>query len=59
MVKVSVILPCKDEEKTIEKCIKQIQESLDPLGIKYEVLVVDNNSTDNSAKIALESGLLK
>lgn len=56
MVKVSVILPCKDEEQTIEKCIKQIQKALDSIDVTYEILVVDNNSMDRSGEIAKANG---
>lgn len=48
---VSVILPCRDEEKSIGLCIKQIQKTLTTNKIKGEIIVSDS-STDNSYKIA-------
>lgn len=47
-MKYSVVLPCKNEEATISTCINKIKKVLP----KAEIIVVDNNSTDNSALIA-------
>ena len=44
----SVILPCKNEEASISICINKIKKVLP----NAEIIVVDNNSTDNSALIA-------
>lgn len=51
-MKYSVILPCKDEEETIGICIRHIHEVLR----NAEIIVVDNNSADNSSKIARQLG---
>ncbi len=50
-VTVSVILPCRNEEKTIEKCIKQIKRVFKKENIDGEIIVSDSSS-DNSALIA-------
>jgi len=49
---VSVILPCLNEEKAIGKAIEQILGVFIKNKIEGEVIVVDNRSVDNSAKIA-------
>ena len=49
--KVTVLIPAYNEEKTIEKTIKSILKS-DYSKDKFEVIVIDNNSTDNTSKIA-------
>ncbi|MEK6934681.1 MAG: glycosyltransferase family 2 protein [Nanoarchaeota archaeon] len=49
MVKISVILPCRNEEKTIGVCIEKIKKAL--VGKDYEIIVSDS-SKDSSAKIA-------
>lgn len=49
-LKLSIILPCLNEELSIEKCISDIQDSLRGK-IDYEIVVVNNNSTDNSREI--------
>lgn len=50
------ILPCLNEEKTLEHCIKEIQQCIKDKNLNAEILVSDNNSTDNSVKIAKENG---
>ena len=51
--KITILLPCLNEEKTLEKCIKRIQKTMDKskYSTQYDILVCDNNSTDNSIKI--------
>ena len=51
-MKISVILPALNEEKNIAKVLKVIQES----NTVDEIIVVDNNSTDNTSTIAKEMG---
>lgn len=46
-MKISVIIPAYNEEDVIERCIKSILEQDYK---NYEVIVVDNNSTDNTQK---------
>lgn len=50
------ILPCLNEEKTIKYCIDEIQQYINKNNLKAEILVSDNNSSDNSVKIAKENG---
>ncbi len=49
---ISIVLPCLNEENTIEHCIRQAFEGIEKSGYQGEVIVADNGSTDNSAKIA-------
>ncbi len=49
-MKISVVIPCYNEEKTIEKVIKNIPQDV------FEIIVVDNNSTDKTAEIAKKLG---
>ena len=50
--KIAVLIPCYNEEKTIEKVVLDWRESL-PEAVVY---VYDNNSTDRTADIAREAG---
>lgn len=52
----SVILPCLNEAETVGGCVIQAMETLKRLRIIGEVLVVDNDSDDGSAEIALRAG---
>ena len=49
---VSVVIPARNEEKTIEKVVKLVKENekVD------QIIVVDNNSNDNTSKLAKEAG---
>ncbi len=49
---VSAIIPCLNEEKTIGICISKALGAFARLGIKGEVVVGDNGSTDRSVEIA-------
>ena len=50
---VSVIVPTKNNEATIEKCLASIRDQSYP---HIEIIVVDNYSTDSTAKIARDFG---
>ena len=50
--KIAVLIPCYNEERTIEKVVLDWRESL-PEAVVY---VYDNNSTDRTADIAREAG---
>jgi len=52
MDKIAVLIPCYNEAKTIEKVVKDARAAL-PEAVIY---VYDNNSTDETAKIAKEAG---
>ena len=57
---VSVIIPAFNEEKNLPRTIKAIRTSCTHARLKCEVIVVDNNSTDKTAKVAkkLADGVL-
>ncbi len=54
----SVIIPCLNEEETIGACIDKCFIVFQELNINGEVIVVDNNSTDLSKKIAENNGAM-
>jgi len=53
---ISVIIPAKDAAETIEGCLRAVcnQQGIDP---DYEVVLVDDGSTDNTADIAESLGI--
>ena len=53
---VSVVMPCLNEESTLEICVQKAKKTLAELGIQGEVVVADNGSTDKSVEIAERSG---
>jgi dolichol-phosphate mannosyltransferase len=53
MKKITILIPCYNEEKGIGKVIKGVPvRNLRKLGFKTEIVVIDNNSTDNTFQIA-------
>ena len=55
-VEVTVVLPCLNEAETLAVCVQKAVRCLDELGVKGEVLVSDNGSTDGSQEIAVANG---
>lgn len=52
----SVVMPCLNEERTLETCIQKAQGCLQRLGLDGEIVVADNGSTDASIAIAQRCG---
>lgn len=55
---ISIVLPAFNEEKAIAQSLRRIQESLDSTVYKYEIIVVDDGSTDNTSEIARALGAI-
>lgn len=55
-VELSVVMPCLNEAATVGICVKKAMDALERHGIRGEVIVADNGSTDGSPQIARESG---
>ena len=57
MKKITVLIPCYNEAEAIADVIRKVPVTdLKALGYRAEILVVDNNSTDNTADIARQAG---
>jgi glycosyltransferase involved in cell wall biosynthesis len=54
--RVSVVIPCLDEEEAVGRVVEQAKEGITRSGHPGEVIVVDNGSTDRSAAIATAHG---
>ena len=52
----SVVMPCLNESLTLGACIRKAQATIERLGIRGEVIVADNGSTDGSRALAEELG---
>ncbi len=50
---VSAFLPCHNEEGNVERVVTATVRALDALGVPFEVIVVDDGSTDRTAEVAL------
>lgn len=52
MLELTILMPCLNEAETLETCIRKARGYLQASGIKGEVLIADNGSTDGSQAIA-------
>jgi glycosyltransferase involved in cell wall biosynthesis len=53
---VSVVIPCLNEAENIEACVTAALQALERMGVGGEVVVADNNSEDDSARLAESAG---
>jgi glycosyltransferase involved in cell wall biosynthesis len=53
---VSVVIPCLNEAENIERCVTAALEALRAMGVSGEVVVADNDSEDDSARLAEQAG---
>lgn len=51
-MKLSIVIPACNEEETLEKVVKEIKEVLQRENICNEIIIIDDNSTDQTGNIA-------
>src|SRR5262250_1838302 len=55
-VDVSVVIPCLNEANSLGSCIEKALKAFQDAGLRGEVVVADNGSTDGSIEIAQRNG---
>ncbi len=55
-LELTILMPCLNEAETVALCVRKAHEFLTRAGVRGEVLVADNGSTDGSAEIARTAG---
>ena len=58
-MKIFIQIPCFNEELQIENTIKQIKQSVDPKKYNYDIIIIDDGSTDKTTQIAKDNGVEK
>lgn len=54
----SVVIPAYNEEGAVRHTIEDVRAELEPLGIAYEIIVIDDGSSDNTLEIARATGVV-
>jgi glycosyltransferase involved in cell wall biosynthesis len=55
-LEISVVMPCLNEARTLGACIRKAKAAFERAGLRGEVVIADNGSTDGSQAIAEELG---
>ena len=51
----SLVIPVYNEEANLSELIRRTLAACDPMGISYEMILVDDGSADNSAQMIREA----
>jgi glycosyltransferase involved in cell wall biosynthesis len=51
-------MPCLNEAETVAACVEKARAALETLGLRGEVIVADNGSTDGSGELASNAGAI-
>ena len=49
--KFSILIPVHNEAKRIRRNLREVKETLDDFGCNYEIIAIDDGSSDNSYQI--------
>jgi len=56
LIELTIVMPCLNEAETLASCIQKARRGLEQAGVRGEVVVADNGSTDGSVAIAEKLG---
>ncbi len=55
-IDLSIVIPCLNEAETIARCVESARRGIQRAGVRGEIIVADNGSTDGSQAIAEKLG---
>lgn len=55
-LEITVVMPCLNEARTLGACIRKAKAAIERAGLRGEVVIADNGSTDGSQAVAEELG---
>lgn len=55
-LELSVVMPCLDEADTLATCIRKAKDGIARAGVRAEIIIADNGSSDGSIEIAEGAG---
>lgn len=53
----SIVIPAYNEEGAVKETIEEVRAAMDPLGVPYEIIVIDDGSEDRTLEFARETGV--
>ena len=56
-VELTILMPCLNEAETLARCIEKAKRGIHRAGVRGEILIADNGSTDDSQAIAERAGV--
>ena len=56
-IELSIVIPCLNEAETLGACIEKAQNAIREQGLRAEVIIADNGSTDGSPTLAAGLGV--
>ena len=56
MLELTILMPCLNEAETLARCIGKAQSYLSRSGVRGEIVIADNGSSDGSQEIAFANG---
>jgi glycosyltransferase involved in cell wall biosynthesis len=55
-IELSIVMPCLNEAETLARCIEKARRGIQRAGVRGDIIVADNGSTDGSQAIAEKLG---
>src|SRR6516162_318678 len=55
-IELTILMPCLNEAETLSRCIEKAKLGIQKSGVRGEILIADNGSTDGSRAIAEKLG---